>query len=220
MNHHQSCVEIVPIFKKMTKAELEEIIDISTHRVYQKGDLIYQSGNQENNLYVIYEGQVKIYRLSDDGKVQVLRLLGPGEFMGELSLFSQQPMEDFAEALVPTTICVINGPKLTTKMMKYPNIALKIVEELSKRLANMEKLVENISLHSVEWRVAQALLNMANEVNEIELLSTKANLASQIGMSQETLSRKLTSFQERHFIKQIGNRKIIILNRQGLENIE
>lgn len=183
MNHHQSCVEIVPIFKKMTKAELEEIIDISTHRVYQKGDLIYQAGNQENNLYVIYEGQVKIYRLSDDGKVQVLRLLGPGEFMGELSLFSQQPMEDFAEALVPTTICVINGPKLTTKMMKYPNIALKIVEELSKRLANMEKLVENISLHSVEWRVAQALLNMANEVNEIELLSTKANLASQIGMS-------------------------------------
>lgn len=215
-----SCVEIVPIFSNLTREELDEIIDISNHKKYQKGDIVYQAGDNSHSLYVIYEGQVKIYRLSEDGKVQIIRILGPGEFMGELSLFSLLPTTDFAEALETTTICIINGNALKERVEKYPSISLKIMEELSKRLEVVESLVENINLHTVEWRLAQVLLKMANEVNEVELRTSKGNLASQIGMTQETLSRKLTSFQEKRLIKNIGHRKIIILNRKGLEAIE
>lgn len=215
-----SCVEIVPIFSNLTPEELDEIIDISDHKKYQRGDTVYQAGDKNHKLYVIYEGQVKIYRLSEEGKVQVIRILGPGEFMGELSLFSSLPTTDYAEALETTTICIIDGKSLKERVSKYPSISFKIMEELSKRLEVIESLVENINLHTVEWRIAQVLLKMANEVNEVELNTTKGNLASQIGMSQETLSRKLTLFQEKKLIKQIGHRKIIILNRKGLEDIE
>jgi CRP/FNR family transcriptional regulator len=219
-NNVSRCVDNVPIFSNMNEQELEEIIDISTHKVYNKGDMIYQAGDMSEKLYVVHEGQIKISRLSEDGKEQVIRVLGPGEFLGELALFSHMPMTDFAQALMPTTVCIINGNEIKNRINKYPNIALKIIEELSKRLERIENLVENINLHSVEWRLAQVLLNMADELNEVELNTSKGNFASQIGMSQETLSRKLTLFQDKKLIKQMGHRRIFILDKKGLQAID
>lgn len=216
----RSCVDNVPIFSNMTKEELGEIIDISSHKNYKKGQMIYNAGEVSNNLYVVYEGQIKISRLTEDGKEQVIRVLGPGEFMGELSLFASMKMSDFALSLTASTICIINGGLLKERIKNIPSIAFKIMEELSKRLENVESLVENINLYTVEKRLANFLLKENDEFNEIELKTTKQNIASQIGMSQETLSRKLTSFQDKGYIKQIGHRKIIILNKKALEEVE
>ncbi len=216
----RSCVDNVPIFSNMTKEELDEIIDISSHKNYKKGQMIYNAGEVSNNLYVVYEGQIKISRLTEDGKEQVIRVLGPGEFMGELSLFASMKMSDFALSLTASTICIINGGLLKERIKNIPSIAFKIMEELSKRLENVESLVENINLYTVEKRLANFLLKENDEFNEIELKTTKQNIASQIGMSQETLSRKLTSFQDKGYIKQIGHRKIIILNKKALEEVE
>jgi CRP/FNR family transcriptional regulator len=103
--------------------------------------------------------------------------------------------------------------------VKYPEISLKVLEELSRRLVRTEQLLEDISLHSVERRLAQALLDLSGEDGEVELEMSKKDLASQIGMTSETLSRKLTSFQEQGLIEQVGQRKIIIKDRAGLEGV-
>lgn len=139
--------------------------------------------------------------------------------MGELALFSSLPMTDNAEATEKTTMCIIEGRQLKELMKKYPAIAFKIMEELSKRLEKAENLIEDISLHSVEHRLAQSLLQLSQQDNKITLQMTKGDFASQIGMSQETLSRKLSSFQEQGLIRLMGQRQIIILDRQGLEGI-
>ncbi|HOY89979.1 MAG TPA: helix-turn-helix domain-containing protein, partial [Bacillota bacterium] len=97
------------------------------------------------------------------------------------------------------------------------SIALKIIEELSRRLESVEELVEDINLLSVEQRLAQVLLKLAGDGNEIVLKMRKSDLASQIGMSQETLSRKLSSFQEQGLIELEGQRKIRLLDRAGLK---
>ena len=146
------------------------------------------AGDNDESLYVIHEGKVKISRISDSGKEQVLRVLGPGEFMGELTLFSHNPLTDNAEALEKTVVCVINGAELKNLMSKYPTIAFKVLEELSQRLERAENLVENISLHSVERRLADTLLNMADDKGEIELKMSRKDLASHLGMSRETLN--------------------------------
>src|SRR5690606_31091014 len=111
-----------------------------------------------------------------------------------------------------TTVCEIDGKKLKELMKRYPTIALKVIEELSQRLEKSESLIENISLHGVERRIAQALIDMSNEKNEVILKMSKRDLASHLGMSQETLSRKLTAFQDMGIIKLIGHRRIIILD--------
>ncbi len=223
-HHHQQegkmCIEIVPIFAHLSYEEMREIAGITTQKTFEKGELIYLSGDTGDKLYVIHRGKVKITRLSDAGKEQVIRVLGPGEFMGELSLFSASYLTDNAETLEKTNVCIIAAEKIKELMKKYPTIAFKVMEELSERLEKAEKLIEKINLHGVEKRLAETLINMANEQDEVILKMSKKDLASHLGMSQETLSRKLSNFQDLGLIKQIGQRQIKILDKIALEEIE
>lgn len=246
-HHHEStdstssCVEIVPIFSSLTKQEMVEVESIAVAKNYARGDMVYMEGDQGDRLYVVHRGLVKVFRLSPNGKEQVIRVLGPGDFMGELSLFSTSSLTDNAIALEESSLCLIEGGRLKELMQKYPLIAFKVIEELSKRLESAENLIRDINLHPVEQRLAEALLRMEQEQGpgageghgrrqgqnksqrrgqgEIVLLMTKGALASQLGMTQETLSRKLSSFQEQGLIEMQGFRKIVILDREELDNI-
>ena len=112
-------------------------------------------------------------------------------------------------------MCVMEASRLRELMAKYPSIAFKVLEELSQRLEQTEQLLEEISLHSVERRLAQALLDLSAGSSEIELALSKKDLASQMGMTSETLSRKLSSFEAQGLIEQVGQRRIIIRDRRG-----
>lgn len=223
-NHHQdenpsNCIEIVPIFSNLTEEEMLEIANITTEAKFDKGSYVYMANDLGGKLYVLHSGRVKISRLNINGKEQVLRIVEPGEFMGELTLLSNTPLTDNAEVLEKTLMCMIDGNKLKELMNKYPSIAFKVMEVLSKRLEQAESLIEKINLNTVEQRLALALIDLVNSKNEIILNMTKGDFASSIGMSQETLSRKLTSFQDEGIIELIGQRKIIVKNINALKLI-
>jgi len=209
----------VPIFSHITHEEMLEIARIIEARTYRKGEMVYLVGDPGGKLYVLHTGKVKITRINPSGKEQVIRILGPGEFMGELSLFRSSPQTDNAEALEESTMCVMDGAKLKELMLKNPSISLKVMEELSQRLQKAENLIEVISLDSVEQRLAQALLALAGDKAEITLKMAKKDFASQMGMSRETLSRKLAAFQEQGLIRLEGQRRIVILDKEGLQAV-
>ena len=194
-----------------------EIVEIASSRSYEKGEIIYRAGDEGGTLFVLYTGKAKLFRLSMSGKEQVLRLVEQGEFMGELSLFSSLPLTDNAQALESTTMCVLEGEKLKALMIKYPSIAFKVMDELSRRLEMAENRIEDISLSSVSHRVAKAIMELSNGKEQFSLPMTKGDLASQLGMTQETLSRKLALFQEEGLILLKGHRKIIIKNKEQLK---
>lgn len=216
---HGDCIENVPIFSGLSCGERREILEIASSRSYEKGEMIYRAGDEGGTLFVLHAGRVKIFRLNANGKEQVLRLVGPGEFIGELSLLSLLPLTDNAQALEATTMCILQGERLKQLMAKYPSIAFKVMEELSRRLEKAENRIEEISLSSVDARIARALLELSEGGDEIVLPMTKGDLASQLGMTQETLSRKLAALQEEGTIKLKGHRRIIIRDRQALEEI-
>ncbi len=218
-DRNSNCISLVPIFHNLTAEEMWEVAQITRQVTLDKGEEIYAMGDKVDSLFVIHTGRVKIFRLSDTGKEQMIRLLRGGDFLGELALFNQALMGDYAEALEESSMCVIDGEALKELMEKYPSIALKILEELSQRLEKTEQLLEDISLHSVERRLAQMLLDLSMGTVEIELETSKRDLASQMGMSGETLSRKLTSFQEMGLIDLVGQRRILIKDREGLEGV-
>ncbi|HZK44464.1 MAG TPA: Crp/Fnr family transcriptional regulator [Syntrophomonadaceae bacterium] len=213
------CMHKVPIFNNLNPEEMTQIAEIITDRYYQKGENIYLSGASEERLYVINHGKVKITKISETGKEQVIRILHPGDFMGELSLFARAPLDTNAEALEPTAVCIIDGNKLNRIIEQVPSIAVKIIEELSKRLQSAEGMIKSLGLHDVEHRIVDTLLRMAQDSDEINLAISKKDLASHMGMSQETLSRKLSSFQELGWIKLVGHRTIVILDRDALNEI-
>lgn len=213
----RNCIERVPIFSGLTSEEQMEIAQITNERTFTRGELIFSAGDENHNLYVIHQGQVKLSRISESGKEQILRLVGPGDFIGELAMFTKQPASAQAEALQDGIMCVINGERLKELMVKYPQIALKVVEELSSRLERAEGMIESLALHSVEQRIAQALLQY--ETDQFELAMSKGDLAAALGMTKETLSRKLSAWQAEGIIKQTGQRQIEILDRSRLEEL-
>lgn len=213
------CVDIVPIFNGLNEIEKIELSKISIHKTYKKGEFIYQAGDSEDFLFIVHQGKIKISRITEAGKEQIIRIVGPGEFIGELNLFTKKKLNDYAEALETSSICMLEARIVKAYIEKHPTVGFKIMEELSKRLDIMEELVEGINLHSVEWRIARFLLKMKDKHNVVILNTTKGNFASQLGMSQETLSRKLGLFSDKKLIKMITSKKIALIDTRALEDI-
>ena len=215
----KNCIEIVPIFSNLSAAEVREVASITRARTYEKGQAVYNAGDHKEKLYVVHTGKVKIYRLSQAGKEQVIRLVGPGQFFGELALFSPQASTEYALALEQSTMCIIGGPLIKNLIGTHPAIGLKVMEELSQRLDKAERLIRDLALQSVEQRLARFLLEEARDSREVRLKTTKGNLASQLGMSQESLSRKLASFQAKGLIALKAPRIIGLSDKAGLEAV-
>lgn len=218
-NRQDNCISLVPIFSLLSGDEMNEIARITESRIYEKGEMIYLAGDQTDKLYVLYEGLVKLTKYSESGKEQVIRLLKPGDFMGEYNLFSKKSFEENSEALKRSKMCIIEGKKLRELMKKYPSISFKIIEEMTERLVKAEQLLKNVAVESVEKRIADKLLSLADECNIVHLEMTKKDLASMMGMSAESLSRKLTKFEQERIIKQTKG-EIVILDEDALFDIE
>ncbi len=215
--NHLSCIDIVPMFNSLTYDEKKEIAYISKSMNYSRGESIYNQGSRSNDLYIVHKGKVKISRVNKDGKEQVIRTLEPGTFMGELSLFSENMHSDSATVTENTEICQLNGDAFKKLLSEIPSISLKLLEEMSKRLDETEDTVESIGTLDVEARIASKILELSNNMNQFKLPYAKKDMASLLGMSSETLSRKLREFEELGYIGLKGQREITILNKKELE---
>ena len=213
-HHVKSCVKKVPIFSGLNSEELTRIASIATTKELAKGEMLFLAGNKLDKLYVIHQGKIKISRLSEDGKEQVIRVLEQGEFIGELSLFTNSTMNSNAEAMEQTTVCLLEGQKIY-EIIKNSDIAFKILKELSLRLEQAEDLIGRLGLYDAEKRIIETLLSLADENGTIYLNMSKRDLASSIGITQETLSRKLSYFQEQNWIKIYGHKIIQIIDKKG-----
>ncbi|WP_066304586.1 Crp/Fnr family transcriptional regulator [Bacillus sp. FJAT-29814] len=216
---HKSCVSLVPIFNHLEPEQMDEIMAAARSVFFKKRDLIYQAGEQSDSLYIVNRGKIRIYRLSESGKEQLLRILNPGEFTGELALFNEGVHENFAEAMVDTQVCLIKRSELQALLLKYPSISLKVLTEFSKRLEQSEKQTARFATEKVETRLALFLaecLDLDVSSTEITLPMSKKDLASYLGTTPETISRKLTDFETAGLIKQKPRKKIEILNLEEM----
>jgi CRP-like cAMP-binding protein len=219
------CVSGVPIFNPLSNSEMQEVAQMGISKTFNKGELIFQPDDLSENLLIIHKGKVKIYQVAETGKEQLLCILEPGDFMGELSLFTNDTLSSFAEAMVSTEICMIKRTDLQMLLLNHPKISIKILEEFGRRLSNAEKTIERLSLQDIEKRTASYLVELVRAHVDTEnalppfqltLPMSKKDLSSFIGATQETLSRRLSTFQERGWITQTGQRNITILNFEAI----
>ena len=203
-------------------------MESSSHKKYKKGEIIFTPGDYFDYLFVVNRGRVKVSKISAMGKEQILRILEPGDFMGELSLFNNKVLTNSAEAIETAEICIIKSDKIRELIIEKPEIAIKFLQKYTESIEESEELIELIGLRDVEQRIANYLIteveknNIKNKNNEYEinLPVSKGVLASMIGTTQETLSRKLTVFQDSGWIKLTGQRKIVITDIESLRDIQ
>lgn len=214
----KACVALVPIFNHLSAEQMDEVMEVVQSRAFKKGEMMYRATDDSDSLYIVHRGQIKIYRLSESGREQLVRILNPGDFTGELALFKEAEHEAYAEAMSESKVCMIHRDDLQRLLLKYPTIALEVLTEFSHRLETAEKQTASIATEKVDTRLALFLVECLppGEGRKIELPMSRKDLASYLGTTPETISRKLTEFEAAGFITQQGQRKITVLDADGL----
>ena len=219
-NHdNKKCVFLVPIFNHLESEQMNEIMKAVQSVTYKRGEIIYHAGKESDSLYIVSKGKIRIYRLSESGREQLVRILHQGDFTGELALFKEATHESYAEAMTETQVCMIKRTDMQELLLKYPSISLKILSEFSNRLAESEKQTTRFATEKVETRIALFLAEcIDNEAHskEFTLPMSKKDLASYLGTTPETISRKFTDLEQQGYIKQKSHKKIEILDVDGL----
>ncbi len=180
---------------------------------YRKNEHLYMAGDLEQSLYVLHQGKIRIYRLTDEGREQLIRVLKPGEFTGELSLFgTDKPHESYAEMMEKSQVCEITKDDIYGLMKEYPDIGIKIVEEFSERLEAAEQQTTNISLLSSEERLLEYIRGHVDQDDYVQLEMTKRDLSSYLSMQPETLTRLFKKLEARGDVEKLDNKTYRVRN--------
>lgn len=225
-----SCVGKVPIFQSLTKEEMKTVSSYVKRRTYTKGEMLFLEEEQLNSLFIVHRGKVKISKTTSTGNEHLIRILSTGEFIGEDTLFEEILTDTFAEAIEPTEACVISLKDMQLLINDTPAIGLKLLTEVSRRLKETERLLNILQMSSIEQRVATLLFHFLKGDKskqtdrnrnslEINLDVKKGDLAKYIGITPESLSRKLSQFQDKGYIRLVGQRQIIVKNEEALLRI-
>ena len=211
----------IPIFNGLTQAEYDELAAIIADKTYKRGQIIFSEGDPGTGFYVVVDGRVKIYKLSMEGKEQILHLWGPGEPFGEVALFTGQNFPAYAEPMEKTRVFYIPRQAFADLIKENPSLALNMLATLSMRLHRFANLIEDLSLKEVSGRLASHFINLSRQQNDTDTITldlAKGQLASLLGTIPETLSRTLTRMVRQGLINTDGP-KIEIINRDELEKL-
>lgn len=222
-----SCVSIVPIFRELPPLALAELGKAMVHRKYGKGEIIHVAGDPVSELLVVASGQLRIVHTHPSGREQVVRLIEPGELIGELGLLTPAYYEGELVASVNSEACILPREAVQKVMRNYPDAALLLIEALAQRLATAEQIIGDLGLRDVGQRLAAELCRMApygrqlsEKQVEIEISSSWSDLASKLAATPESLSRRLKSFADAGVIQRAeGARTLVILDLDELKTI-
>lgn len=220
-----SCVTNVPIFNNLDYDQLLNISQIMESVSYDKGNMIFTEGNNGDTLYFIYEGKIKLYKYTKDGKEQILHILSNGDFFGELNLLKNSAYNFNAKTITDCKVCTLTNEQFKNIIIERPEISIKVLEVIAERLSNMEELIQNLATNDIDSRVAYLLSELCENYGVkdngntilIELPISREDMANYIGISRETMSRKLKKFEEEGIINLIGAKKIIVIDKEILD---
>jgi CRP-like cAMP-binding protein len=210
----------IPLFAGLSRGQYEALARIGVRRSCRKGERLFSEGDEGTGFYVVLAGRVKIFKVSAEGKEQILHFVGPGESFGEVSVFTGQGFPADALAAVQTSLCFFPRAAFSALIRRDPALAMNMLAQLSRRLRQFADLIEDLSLKEVPGRLAKYLLYLSGKDGdgELELDVSKGQLASLLGTIPETLSRILAKMNRQGLIRSHGA-QIQILDRRGLEQI-
>ncbi|HSB51516.1 MAG TPA: Crp/Fnr family transcriptional regulator [Dissulfurispiraceae bacterium] len=211
----------IPLFSGMPKEHIEELTDIVVDQTFGKGQSIFSEGDEASGFYVVITGRVKVFKLSPEGKEQILHIFGAGEPFGEVPVFGGGRFPANAETIEKSRIFFFSRPAFVDLIRRQPSLALNMLAALSRLLRQLTHLVENLSLKEVPGRLAAYLLHLSQireGSDDLELDVAKGQLASMLGTIPETLSRILAKMTNQGIIEMQG-RRIRLTDRQALEDL-
>jgi CRP/FNR family transcriptional regulator len=209
------------LFRGLPEGELLQLERISEVREYDKGDVLFNEGADGVGFYVVAEGRVKVYKMSFDGREQILHILGPGDPVGEVPVFAGTTYPANAQAMDRAALLFFPRRKLVELYRESPSLAMNMLAVLSRRLREFTVLIENLSLKEIPQRLATYLVHQQSLKPisaRVRLNVTKGVLSNILGTSQETLSRVLGRMGQEGILE-VQGKEISILDMERLRSL-
>jgi CRP/FNR family transcriptional regulator, dissimilatory nitrate respiration regulator len=214
-----------PLFAGLGEDQLRKIRSIALSRHIGKKGIIFSDGETAKGFYAILSGKVKLYKVSPEGKEQILHIVSAPDAFAEAALFLEGTYPAFAETLSDCQLLFFPKRDFVQLIEKNPQLSINMIVSLSYYLKKFSLLIEELSLKEVSARIAKHVIDLSLKASkegrvpmEVELDLSKTQLALKLGTISETLSRTLSKMKARGIIDVKKNR-ILIRNRDLLEQL-
>ena len=206
----------IDMFSGLSDALLEPIAKESESINLQRGDILFQEGDEPNDLYIVTVGRIAIGNKSFDGRESLVALMEPGDLFGEMPLFRSDGRSAEARSLEDSSVVVIPYSPVKNLYKNNPDLLWRVVDMLVDRLKSTDIALADTMFLDVTGRTAKRLLEMAGDLDEFQLPITQEELAGMIGASRERVNKSISSFIKLGWLAQNGE-KYIIIDRNQLE---
>jgi CRP/FNR family cyclic AMP-dependent transcriptional regulator len=204
----------IPLFAVVDDEALEALADLLIERRIPKHQTIVEEGLPGDYMYVIRDGQVKVTKLSGDGREKILELLGPGDFFGEMSLLDNAERSASVKSLTETRILALSRNDFLKELRRNPDLSMAVIQELTRRVRQMDEQASSLSFQRVKERTRGLLVRLAKEESgRAGRLATPAlthqQIADMIGTSRETVTRVVKRLKEQGWLEQEGKQYLV-----------
>jgi CRP-like cAMP-binding protein len=207
-----------PLFRELND-EAAAALRASMIEVHlDRGEVLFREGDEGDRVYVVTDGKIKLGRTAQDGRENLLALLGPGQMFGELSLFDPGPRSATATAVTETSLLGLGHTDLVPLLSGRPEVARGLLLQLASRLRRSNDTLADLVFSDVPGRVAKQLLDLSSRfgvpsdegVRVVHDL-TQEELAQLVGASRETVNKALADFVGRGWIR-LEQRSVVLLD--------
>lgn len=190
----------LPLFETLNTRELAELVAVAVPRSFDRGDVIFQEGTQGDVMYVIRKGRILIKREHAGGRTIALTEMGPGDLFGELAIFDKEARSATAECIEKTNVVALTSGDVTRVLTRNPEIAVKLLQQLSRRIRAANSRIGDQYFQSTEGRIVNVVLGLAEQQNGNVMAGTfvranQSEIAQLASTSRETVSRFLANCQ-------------------------
>ncbi|MEW5829043.1 MAG: Crp/Fnr family transcriptional regulator [Chloroflexota bacterium] len=208
-------------FDELPEEIRQAIAASAVHRHFDAGQVIYVEGEPAEAIYVLESGWIKATRMTREGREQAMMFLRPPEVFGDIAVLTGTPYPGTVVALEDVDAWVIPAQTILDLVSSHPAFALAMIRRLGERVLHYISLVEDLSLRSVEARLANTLLRHS-ELRDGQLIvprrewTTFDEMATRLGTVRDVLSRALKTLEAEGLLK-VEKQAIVLLDPQGLE---
>jgi len=199
----------VPVFEALRPEDLVRVADVAVPRSFRGGEVVFREGDDSDTCYVVRSGHARAVREHGDGRQITLATFGPGDFFGELAMFDDERRSATVEAVDALDVLGIPGVDMRALLSRHPEIAVKLVISLGRRLRAANERLARQSFQTVQSRVAAVLTQLVDQARaegagerDVLVTATQAELAQLAGSSRESASRFLAVLERAGVISQ------------------
>jgi CRP/FNR family transcriptional regulator len=212
-------LKAIPYFQDLDTRVLARIQASVFEVRLEKGQILFTEGEPAEAMYVVRSGQVKIFKLSPDGREQVLRIMGAGQCFNEVPVFDEGPNPANAQALESSVVWGIRRTDMRRLVEEHPAVAIGFLKVFAGKLRYFTQKVEDLSFRSVTSRVAKLLLEMAEDDGKggvrLKRQLTQQEMAAVVGTAREMIGRAFKALEKEGAIK-LDRHRVVILSRAAL----